>query len=116
VTDAETGKNIEAVDEAVIDLFMAHDFPGNIRELENALQHAFVLCKESVIQLAHLPRELIVNTPPGAHSGRLSLEDLEKKAIRDALLDHGGNRRQAARQLGIDPSTLYRKMKRYGIG
>ena len=96
-------------------LLMRYDFPGNIRELENILQHAFVLCKEPVIQLAHLPKEFVRDVSQTGRTGPLSLEELEKRAIREALLDNAGNRAAAARQLGIDPSTLYRKMKRYAI-
>ncbi|MBF0429993.1 MAG: sigma 54-interacting transcriptional regulator [Fibrobacteria bacterium] len=113
--NTETGKNIEAVDETAIDLLMGYDFPGNVRELENVIQHAFVLCKNSVIRVEHLPRELT-----GGHSvkldiGNLSLEAIEKRAIKEALLNNKGNQTKAARQLKIDASTLYRKMKRYKL-
>jgi PAS domain S-box-containing protein len=113
--NAETGKNIEAVDDSVIAAIMRYDFPGNIRELENVLQHAFVLCKESAIHPAHLPKELVIeiNQEPG--KGPLSIDELERIAIRNALVDNGENRTAAAKQLGINPSTLYRKMKRYRI-
>lgn len=113
--NAETGKNIEAVDDSVLTVLMRYDFPGNIRELENVLQHAFVLCKESVIQCSHLPKELAGQMSQDAGKGPLSLEELEKRAVREALADNVENRTAAARQLGINASTLYRKMKRYGI-
>ncbi|MFC1497989.1 sigma-54 interaction domain-containing protein [Verrucomicrobiota bacterium] len=113
--NAETGKTIETIDDSVITAIMRHDFPGNIRELENVLQHAFVLCKGPIVQFAHLPKELAEEISKESGKGLLSLEQLEKKAIREGLLDNSGNRSAAAKQLGIDPSTLYRKMKRYGI-
>ena len=113
--NAETGKSIEAVDDSVVTAIMKHDFPGNIRELENVLQHAFVLCKEPVIQLDHLPKELAVETSKKTGKGPLSLDELEKNAIHDALTDNASNRTAAAKQLGINPSTLYRKMKLYSI-
>lgn len=113
--NAETGKNIEAVDDSVVVAIMKHDFPGNIRELENVLQHAFVLCKERVIQLDHLPKELAEKTSKTTGKGPLSLDELEKNAIREALADNASNRTAAAKQLGINPSTLYRKMKLYSI-
>ena len=112
---AETGKNIESVDDDVVDVLMKHDFRGNIRELENALQHAFVLCKDAVIQVVHLPKELRADVVEFHGKGPFSLVELEKNAIREVLLDNANNRTAAARQLGIDPSTLYRKMARYGI-
>ena len=113
--NAEIGKNIEAVDDEVIDLLMSYHFPGNIRELENIMQHAFVLCKEQVIRRAHLPVELVAPAGPDGGAAPLTLREIEKRAIREALFDNGGNRTAAARQLGIDPSTLYRKLKRYRI-
>jgi transcriptional regulator with PAS, ATPase and Fis domain len=113
--NAETGKNIEAVDDSVVTMLMRHEFPGNIRELENIFQHAFVLCKEPVILFTHLPKELATLIGPESGKGPLSLKELEKKAMREALRDNVGNRTAAARRLGINPSTLYRKMKRYRI-
>jgi PAS domain S-box-containing protein len=113
--NAETGKQIEAVDDAVLNMLMRHDFPGNIRELENMLQHAFVLCKDSIIRPEHMPKELTMNVHITADQGPLSLDQLERHAIKGALLDNADNRAATARQLGIDPSTLYRKMKRFGI-
>lgn len=113
--NSETGKNIEGVDDEVMDLLMSYDFPGNIRELQNVMQHAFVLCKNSILGLAHLPRELSEAFSQSSDTIPLSMQDIEKKAITDALLANNNNRAAAARQLKIDPSTLYRKMKRFKI-
>lgn len=113
--NAETAKNIESVDPAVFDILLRHDFPGNIRELENIMQHAFVLCRGTVIQRNHLPAQLLATAGSESSATPLTLKRLEQRAIEDALRDHGGNRKAAARQLGIDPSTLYRKMHRYGV-
>ncbi|AKJ63409.1 sigma-54 interaction domain-containing protein [Kiritimatiella glycovorans] len=112
--NAETGKEIERLDPAVYEILMRHDFPGNIRELENVIQHAFVLCRGNAVQPQHLPAELRESTEDQT-SPPLTLKGLEQKAIRSALRDQAGNRAAAARQLGINPSTLYRKMHRYGI-
>lgn len=113
--NAETGKTIERIDPSVFDVLMRHDFPGNVRELENIMQHAFVLCRGTVIGPAHLPSEL----PSGESSERqpvpLTLKSVEKRTIENALRDNADNRAATARQLGIDPSSLYRKMRRYGI-
>lgn len=114
--NAETGKNIERIAPEVFDALMRHDYPGNVRELENVMQHAFVLCRGESIQLAHLPPELSAAAEQDQASAPLTLKNLEKLAIQEALRNHGGNRSAAARQLGIDPSSLYRKMHRYGIG
>jgi len=92
---------------------MGHPFPGNIREVENIMQHAFVMCKGSVIQISHLPLGLGAMGPDAVEP--CTLAEMEERAIREALLSHDGNRAAAARQLAIDPSTLYRKMKRLGL-
>ncbi|MBN1512091.1 MAG: sigma 54-interacting transcriptional regulator, partial [Phycisphaerae bacterium] len=113
--NAETGKTIEGVDPAVFDMLMRHDFPGNIRELENIMQHAFVLCRGTVVEPPHLPRELPSGESSAKRPAALTLRSVEKRTIEDALRDNAGNRSATARQLGIDPSSLYRKMRRYGI-
>ena len=113
--NAETGKSIDAVDDSVIDLCMKHDFPGNARELENLIRHAFVLCKESMIQVSHLPGDFVESATQSSHTAPLSLQSLEIQAIHNSLNSNDGNRSATAKQLGIDPSTLYRKMKRYGL-
>jgi transcriptional regulator of acetoin/glycerol metabolism len=96
-------------------VLMNYDFPGNIRELENIMQHAFVLCKKSVIQLSDLPKEVTSDFNIKKTENPHSLDDIEKKAIQHALLENSNKRKQTASQLGIDASTLYRKMKRYNI-
>ncbi len=113
--NAETGKHVERIAPEVYDVLMRHEYPGNIRELENILQHAFVLCRGSDIQLSHLPPEIAALGDPKQPSPPLTLKDLEKRAILKALHDHANNRSATARQLGIDPSSLYRKLHRYGI-
>ena len=113
--NAETGKNIEMVDDEVTDLLMQYDFPGNIRELENIMQHAFVLCRDSVIQCRHLPRDLQVKFDSEDGKQAVSMVDREKKAIIETLQICNNNRTATASMLGINPSTLYRKMKSYGI-
>ncbi len=114
--NAETGKHVERIAPEVYDALMRHDYPGNIRELENIMQHAFVLCRGEEIKVSHLPPELAATTGSRHAVRPLTLKDLEKQAIQEALHDHANNRSAAARQLGIDPSSLYRKMHRYGIG
>jgi DNA-binding NtrC family response regulator len=96
---------------------MEYEYPGNVRELENIIEQAFVLCRDRIIELHHLPAELRPVAPASyAGPGPMSLESMEKLLIREALRRHKGNRTKAARQLGINPSTLYRKMKVLDIG
>ncbi|HDD35207.1 MAG TPA: hypothetical protein ENF30_00225 [Candidatus Desulfofervidus auxilii] len=82
------------------------------------IEHAFILCHGPIIQLKHLPKEVIeaVKRPVQIPTEKeLSLEALELKAIKTALQKHRGHRGRAAQELGIDKSTLWRKMKRYGL-
>lgn len=113
--NAEAGKSVESIDSEVLNMLMRYEFPGNIRELENIMQHAFVLCRSSLVQKSHLPRELLAAIEADSTPAPLTLRSVEKRAVQEALDHHGGNRTAAAKELGIDPSTLYRKMHRYGI-
>lgn len=110
-------KNIVGVSDEVLGVLMNHDFPGNARELENIIEHAFVLCRGGLIECRHLPPELVrdrlthdLTAAPG-----MTLRALESLHIADALRRHHGNRKAAAEELGIHPSTLYRKMRDLGI-
>ena len=111
-------KRIHSVSPGVMELLMRYDFPGNIRELENAIEHAFVLCNSSRIQLDHLPKELIEKAKEPAHPAPIPPEPLkraEAQAILRALENHGGSRKKTAEELGISGVTLWRKMKKLGI-
>ena len=108
-------RDIVGVSEEALAVLMNHDFPGNARELENIIEHAFVLCRGSVIEPEHLPPELLRGGGPAAAAAGLSLLDLERVHIVDALARHHGNRQAAASELGIHPSTLYRKIRALGI-
>ncbi len=108
------GKSIAGVAEAVMARLMEYDYPGNVRELENIIEQAFALCHGGLIELQHLPPEL---RPPGTQpSGApMSLEAMERHLIVNALERHRGNRKLAAHDLDINPSTLYRKIKALGL-
>jgi PAS domain S-box-containing protein len=110
-------KNIAAVSDDVLALLMTHDFPGNARELENIIEHGFVLCRGGLIELEHLPPELRSGARNiGTSDCRgATLRSLEACHIADALRRHGGNRKAAAEELGIHPSTLFRKIRDLGI-
>jgi len=91
---------------------MGYDFPGNVRELENILEQAFVLCRGEVIELHHLPPEIRPTAPSSAGGiGLMNLKAMEKNLIAETLRRYAGNRKSAARDLGINASTLYRKIK-----
>jgi transcriptional regulator of acetoin/glycerol metabolism len=99
---------------------MRYGFPGNVRELENAVEHAFVVCGGDVIRSEDLPRQIVEENGTAATSetSRFAsgpLEHAEAAAIREALERHHGNRTHAAQDLGVSRNTLWRKMKRHGI-
>lgn len=109
-------KNITRVSTKVMARLMAHHYPGNVRELENILEQAFVLCQGSIIDLEHLPPELRASKLVDADSlDHVNLKTMEQVMITEALKRHGGNRKQVAQDLGINPSTLYRKIQAYHI-
>jgi PAS domain S-box-containing protein len=110
------GKSIAGVTADVMALLMAHDYPGNVRELENILEHAFVLCSGERIQPRHLPPELVgpVARPAARNMGAV-VRTVEAQAIRDALRRTRNNRLAAARELGIHKSTLFRKIRALGL-
>jgi len=112
------GRDIAGVSDAVLARLMEHDFPGNVRELENIIEHAFVLCRTGLIEAAHLPPQLRgdAGTSGLALPAGLTLAAMEKLLVRDALRRNEGNRAAAARELGVDPSTLFRKIKALGVG
>jgi PAS domain S-box-containing protein len=106
------GKDIANVSDEVMARLMEHDYPGNVRELENIIEQAFVLCRGSVIELNHLPPELRPATTAGRdESHPMSLRAMERFLISETLQRRNGNRKRAARDLGINISTLYRKIK-----
>jgi PAS domain S-box-containing protein len=113
VHNAVQNKRITGVSPDVLGVLTAHDYPGNVRELQNVIEHAFVLLHEGRIELAHLPSELVPVSPhrPGGRKMAETVKALEVQAIREALARRGGNRLAAARDLGMHKSTFFRKVK-----
>ena len=110
------GRFVEGVSDAVMDILLKYDFPGNVRELENIIEHAFILRKEGLIKPDDLPAEVVKRSDIRSTPAKTSmLRRSEAETIRSALERHGGNRIQTARELGIDRTTLWRKMSRYGL-
>jgi PAS domain S-box-containing protein len=110
------GKDIAGVSVEAMARLMEHDFPGNVRELENIIEQAFVLCRGGLIELHHLPPELRpAGAAPPETPNSMNLQVMEKLLITDTLRRCKGNRKRTARALGIDASTLYRKIKTFRI-
>ncbi len=115
------GKHITGVSEDVLHCLMEYTYPGNVRELENIIEHACVLCRGRRIEVEHLPPEMKetmerpLERTPLPPSPQPLLQATEIQLIRETLERVKGNRIQAARELGLHKTTLWRKMKRYGI-
>lgn len=112
----EQDKDIAGIDQAAMGALLVYGFPGNIRELENIIERAFVLCRTGSIGLKHLPEDIRRSGPNQAGDDKnvqdsTSLRAMERSLILDALKRNNGNKAQTARQLGIHKSTLYRKLK-----
>ncbi|MFW6253744.1 MAG: sigma-54 interaction domain-containing protein [Chitinivibrionales bacterium] len=107
-------KNIERLSSDALSALMSYSYPGNIRELENMMHHAFVLCEEAVIERRHFPDRFNQKNAPGLKAAD-SLELFEKKQIEEALAQNRYNRTLTSRRLGIHPTTLWRKMRKLGI-
>ena len=106
-------KFIQGMDMRVLQVLMSYEFPGNIRELENIIEHAFVLCSQGYISLHHLPNFLSLQADEGEKDD--PVKAVKIKLITDALTRNGYNRNAAAKDLGIHKSTLFRRIKKLGI-
>jgi len=110
------GSDCLKASEDFMNFLMYYDFPGNVRELENIIEHAYVLCRGPVITTDYLPRELrnrVIDTVGSGQSLREQQEEAERRHIEEALIRFGGNKTRTARALNMNRSTLWRKMKRY---
>jgi PAS domain S-box-containing protein len=109
------GKDIAGLSQEVLVRLMEHNYPGNVRELENILEQAFVFCRGGLIELQHLPAELRPAAAMASPTGAMSLRSAEQHLIKMALQRNKGSRQRTAQELGINPSTLYRRIKALGV-
>jgi transcriptional regulator with PAS, ATPase and Fis domain len=110
------GRSPKTITEGALDALRAFDWPGNVRELENCMERAVVLAEGDVIEARHLSMDAVHgadDSPPPFPS--LDLQQLEEWAVRRALEESGWNKAEASRRLGIYPSSLYKKMRRFDI-
>jgi NtrC-family two-component system response regulator AlgB len=112
----QTGKPISGFTAEARDAILRHSWPGNVRELRNAIERSVILASGPQIGLADLPSQIGASLPSSSLTlgGAATLEQLEAEHIR-RILASSATMEQAAALLGIDPSTLYRKRKRYGL-
>jgi len=118
---AVTGKNISAISEPVMDMLLNYDYPGNVRELENILEHALIICRENIIQPNHLPDYLVNEQPVSSQEIRNIKTQFapsrhgEREVILNALNKNSWNRSRTSKVLNIDRTTLWRKMKKHNL-
>jgi transcriptional regulator with PAS, ATPase and Fis domain len=111
-------KGIDAIQPEAIDLLCRYSWPGNVRELENIMERAVALVNGPMIRVADLPdyiHNVTIETYRHTPSDIPTLEDQEKRYIQWVLEKKGGNKTKAAKIMGIDRVSLWRKLKRYGI-
>ena len=116
----QRSKEISGVSDEAMAVLLLHDFPGNVRELENVIEYAFILCPGGRIRPEHLPDRLggqryRARDRSSAERSGGTIEEMEARLIAETLERNGFKRLKTASELGISKSTLWRKMKRYGI-
>jgi len=109
----EKGKEVTSISPEVMEILLAHSWPGNVRELENVIEHAIIIAKQEKILPKNLPQYLLQQPLPTKQL--ISLQDHEKNLIMKTLEETNWNKHQTAKKLKINRSTLYGKMKRYGL-
>jgi PAS domain S-box-containing protein len=114
-----SGKEIQGISPEAFPMLMSHDFPGNVRELENIIEYAIVVCKNGMIGVEHLP-DFFKNQEESkaknlSERKPSSLGEVERSYIRETLKRNQWNRTATAAEMGIHPTTLWRKMKRLNI-
>ena len=113
------GKTIESVSPEVLELLLQYDYQGNVRELENIIEHSCVMCQEIEIELKHLPPEMNVQKKEDIKNKPVELlspfQNVECKLILDTLEKNNGSKTKTAKELKLHRATLYRKMKKYNL-
>lgn len=134
--NVETGKNIQGLTENAYRIFMDYCWPGNVREMENSIEHAFVVCNKKLIDVYDLPQELrltsirqeicrnIGNAPAQGNSSesekrelgsRDSFRLITKDQLQNILAKNNYSRKETAEQLGVSTVALWKKMKKFGM-
>jgi len=108
-------KDIPGVSADTLEILMKYDYPGNIRELENIIEHAFVICTQGIIKPEHLPKHLQSQASIPAVEIATTINEMESLFLIAALKRNNWSRKDTAKQIGVNPSTLYRKIKKLGL-
>jgi PAS domain S-box-containing protein len=110
-------RSVRGASPDVLGVLLHHDYPGNVRQLENIIEYAFVMCREDQLELHHLPPDIsgALHAACLAPSGHEPLQLAQREAIVTMLEKHGWNKSLAAKELGISRTTLWRKCVRFGL-
>jgi len=113
----KSGKPIHAISRPALDALMNYPWPGNVRELRSCFEYAVVACPGPSIEPEHLPAQLIKPRPAAAGSAAasVSMEEIKKQRLVQALRETGGNQSEAARRLGISRTSVWNQMKRFQL-
>ncbi len=109
------GKRIEQISSEAMAVLRQYDWPGNIRELENAIEHSFVLCQGESIEPRHLPTRIVDGSKTQNGQAKRFGDSSPEAIIRECLTRNNGDRMKTARELGMHRSTLWRKIQQFGI-
>jgi len=109
------GRDVSGIAEEALSDLMHHSWPGNIRELQNVIEHAFILCRSGLIRTGHLPDGIMASRAQKRFFTIGTLAESEAKFIEEALERNNYRRLATARELGINKTTLWRKIKKLGI-
>ena len=113
--NVETGKNVRGLTSDTMEILMDYSWPGNVKELENSIQHAFLLTEGEVIERELLPSRILHEVLAEKNEGITSFEENEKRFLMKILQECNWNKLQVAKQLNVSRSTLYSKLKKYNL-
>jgi two-component system response regulator HydG len=113
-------KAIKGIEPEAVKILCDYRWPGNVRELKNALENMIVLASDDMLLTEDIPANILSSVrttprPQAVISAGITLEEAEKELIRNTLAQVNGNRKEAAKRLGIGERTLYRKIERYKL-
>jgi two-component system response regulator HydG len=111
----EQNKEVKRFSSEAMRLLLDYSWSGNVRELENSIEHAVVLTKGNKVDITELPNTIRESTPATSDENHGTIVENEKKLLQDVLEECSWNKKKAALQLGISRSTLYEKIKKYQI-
>ncbi len=113
--NVETGKNVRGVTSDTMEILMDYSWPGNVKELENTIQHAYLLTKGEVVERDSLPSRILNEVLTEQDEGVTSFEENEKRFLMKTLQECNWNKLQLAKRLNVSRSTLYAKFKKYNL-